>query len=102
RVLLEQRPVSLITFYREKNSWWLSSWIMEFTCDLVATYLVGSAYAWTNLKLTTLSSGKNRVYHDSPSHPSDEARMRTIFYMLNKMGLTEDVEQLEISWNKFL
>ena len=102
RVFYEQRPVSLIDFYREKNAWWISSWVMEFTCDLIATYLVGPAYAWTNLKLTTLSSGKNRIYHDSPSHPSDEARMRGIFYMLQKMGHSTEEKQIQESWENFL
>lgn len=102
RVFYEQRSVSLIEFYREKNAWWISSWVMEFTCDLLATYLVGPAYAWTNLKLTTLSSGKNRIYHDTPSHPSDEARMRGIFYMLRKMGHLEEEKQIQESWEKFL
>lgn len=102
RVALEQRPQDLKSFYREKHARWLSSWIMEFTCDLIATYLVGPAYAWTNLKLTTLSSGKNRVYQDSISHPSDEARMRAIFYMLTKMGHQQEEKQIVDSWNKFL
>lgn len=102
RVLLEQRPADLIGFYREKHSRWLSSWIMEFTCDFIATYLVGPAYAWTNLKLTTLSSGKNRIYHDSISHPSDEARMRAVFYMLRKLGHVDEVAKIEGSWQTFL
>lgn len=102
RVFYEQRPVALIDFFREKNAWWISSWVMEFTCDLIATYLVGPAYAWTNLKLTTLSSGKNRVYHDSPSHPSDESRMRGIFYMLHKMGHSAEENEISDSWKKFL
>jgi len=82
RVVHEQRAASLITFFREKLNHWIESWIMEFTCDLIAVYLVGPAYAWTNLKLTTLSSGKDQIFIDSPSHPSDEARMRAIFYLL--------------------
>ncbi len=77
-------------------------WIMEFTCDLIATYLVGPAFAWTNLKLTTLSSGKNRVYQATPSHPSDEARMRGVFYMLNKMGHKAEVIEIKDSWDQFL
>ncbi len=102
RVFYEQRSTTLINFYREKLAWWLSSWIMEFTCDLIATYLVGPAFAWTNLKLTTLSSGKNRVFQASPSHPSDEARMRAVFYLLNKMGHTAEMVEIKDSWDTFL
>lgn len=102
RIFYEQKPVSLIEFYREKNTWWITSWVMEFACDFIATYLVGPAYAWTNLKLTTLSSGKNRIYQDSASHPSDEARMKGIFYMLRKMGHAREETQILTDWNKFL
>ncbi len=102
RVVDEQRATSLITFFREKLTYWMDTWIMEFTCDLIAVYLVGPAYAWTNLKLTTLSSGKNQVYIDSPSHPSDEARMRAIFYLLDKMGHAKELAEIKSSWDDFL
>lgn len=101
-VNLQQRSTEIAKFLQDKKQRWIGSWVMEFTCDLIATYLVGPAYAWTNLKLTTLSSGKNRVYIDSPSHPSDEARMRAIFYMLSKMGHTSELKDIELSWKKFL
>ena len=102
RVHTEQRDPKLIPVYLEKNLRWINGWIMEFTCDFIATYLVGPAYAWTNLKLTTLSSGKDRIYEDSPSHPSDEARMRAIFFMLKTIGHTTEVAQIESSWQEFL
>jgi hypothetical protein len=102
RVLNEQRASNLIAFYREQHSWWRSSWIMEFCCDLIATYLVGPAFAWTNLKITTQSSGQNGIFVGSPRHPSDEARMRAVFYMLKKMGQTNELKHLEGVWSKFL
>ena len=102
RVVTEQRASSLITFFRDKLSRWLSTWIMEFVCDLIATYLVGPAYAWTNLKISTMGNGEGQVYVDSPSHPSDEARTRAILGMLKKMGHHEEVEPIERSWDQFL
>jgi hypothetical protein len=102
RVITEQRSLKMATFLGEKKARWLSSWIMEFTCDLMATYLVGPAYAWTNMKLTTLSSGENRIFIDSTSHPCDEARMRAIFYMLRRTGHIAEVMQIEQSWGDFL
>lgn len=102
RVINEDRPSFLIGFYREKYSAWVNAWIMEFTCDLIATFLVGPAYAWTNLKLTTLSSADDRIFQDSASHPSDESRMRAIFYMLKKMGHNTEVTELEKNWSEFL
>ncbi len=102
RVVNEQRAAWLITFFREKLNYWIESWIMEFTCDLIAVYLVGPAYAWTNLKLTTLSSGQNQIFIDSPSHPSDESRMRIIFFLLEKMGHTQELTEIKKSWEAFL
>lgn len=102
RVVNEQRSASLITFFREKLTYWIDSWVMEFTCDMIAVYLVGPAYAWTNLKLTTLSSGKDQIYLENPSHPSDEARMRAIFYLLEKMGHTEELAGIKLAWEAFL
>lgn len=96
------RDPQLITFFRDKNAKWVSGWVMEFTCDFIATYLVGPAYAWTNLKLTTLSSSKDRIYTDSPSHPSDESRMRGIFFILHLMGHDVELIQIQQYWDEFL
>ncbi len=98
----EGRSPALKAVFKEKHYYWLGSWVMEFVCDLIATYLVGPAYAWTNLKLTTLSSVNDRIYQDSPSHPSDESRMRAIFYMLEKMGHSTELINVKQSWNDFL
>jgi len=102
RIVDEQRDPKLISFYREKHASWLNGWIMEFTCDFIATYLVGPAYAYTNLKISTLSSGKDRIYADFPSHPSDEARMRAIFYMLEQLEFTKEVKEVDKLWQAFL
>ena len=102
RVLEEHRAPRYIAFYRDKLQKWHNGWIEEFTCDLVATYLVGPAYAWTNLKLSTISSGNDRIYIDSPSHPSDEARMRAILQMLHITGQGANAMEIKKSWDKFL
>ncbi|MDR3715873.1 MAG: hypothetical protein P4L51_23915 [Puia sp.] len=102
RVVDEQRDPSLLAFYREKRANWNNRWIMEFICDFIATYLVGPAYAYTNLKISTHSSGKDRIYSDFPSHPSDEARMRAILYMLNQLGFQKEGHQINGLWQEFL
>lgn len=102
RVLNEQRSPALISSFRENLKNWKSSWVMEFCCDLIATYLIGPAFAWTNLKLTTQSSGYNSIYIGSKNHPSDEARMRAIFCMLQKMGHTGEQQNLDRVWKEFL
>jgi len=102
RVVDEQRAPGLVAFYREKRVNWINGWIMEFTCDFIATFLVGPAYAYTNLKICTLSSGKDRIYADFPSHPSDEARMRAIFYMLHQLGFDKEIGEIDGLWQEFL
>lgn len=102
RVVDEQRDPRLISIFRNKAIRWSNGWVMEFTCDLIATYLVGPAYAWTNIKLTTLSSGKDWIYKDSASHPSDEARMRGVFFMLQLMGYDDDLKNIDAEWKEFL
>jgi len=102
RVVDEDRDPYLITFFRDKSAKWVSGWVMEFTCDFIATYLVGPAYACTNLKLAILSSSKDRIYADSPSHPSDESRMRGIFFVLSLMGHDDELVQIKEYWNEFL
>ena len=93
---------SIIRELTEIEIYWLNSWIEEYTCDLIGTYLVGTAYAWTNLKLTTVSSGNNRVYAVSKSHPSDESRMRAIFLMLSSIGMELQSREINDSWNRFV
>jgi hypothetical protein len=81
---------------------WASSWLEEFTCDLVGTYMTGPAYAWTNLKLLSTGHGSSKIFESSDSHPADEARMTIILLMLEKLGLNEDKEKIEASWKVFL
>lgn len=81
---------------------WQGSWIEEFTCDLVGTYMTGTAYAWTNLKLLSTGHGSTKIFEYSQSHPADEARMIIIILMLEKLGLNDDKEKVEAAWNLFL
>ncbi|MBL7840570.1 MAG: hypothetical protein JNJ75_10550 [Cyclobacteriaceae bacterium] len=81
---------------------WQDSWLEEFTCDLVGTYMTGAAYAWTNLKLLSTGHGSTKIFEYSESHPADEARMRIIIMMLEKLGLTEDKQRVETAWKVFL
>jgi len=83
---------------------WNSTWNEEFCCDLIATYLVGPAYAWTNMKICTLSSSSNNVYSYQEllrEHPPDEARMRGIFKMLELIGMDEAVDIVKSAWVPF-
>jgi hypothetical protein len=102
RVEDEGRPYEQKAIFRGMLNNWVEAWVMEFICDLIATYLVGPAYAWTNLKLTTVSSGRNGVFESYASHPSDESRMRAIFYMLHRLGHEAELKRIKESWQPFL
>ncbi len=84
---------------------WNSSWAEEFTCDLIGTFLVGPAYAWTNLKISTVSSSYDAVYSNDDmyrEHPPDEARMRAVFKMLEFSGFATELRDIHEVWSKFL
>jgi hypothetical protein len=83
---------------------WETTWMEEFACDLIATFLTGPAYAWTNLKITTSGSTQN-IYgkpNSQSDHPAHEARMRAIFAMLRLTGHNKELQEIEKSWNDFL
>jgi hypothetical protein len=91
-----------VPFFKSKLKRWEEYWIEEFTCDMIATYLCGPAFAWANMKMSALSNGANAIYTDNPSHPSDESRMRAVFMMLNKTGFAHGCQEISDSWEMFL
>lgn len=91
-----------VPFFKSKLKSWEEYWIEEFTCDMIATYLCGPAFAWANMKMSALSNGANAIYTDNPSHPSDESRMRAVFMMLNKTGFANECQEISDSWEQFL
>jgi len=86
----------------EAQYYWRESWLEEFSCDLVGTYMTGAAYGWTNLKLLSTGHGFSKIYEASESHPADEARMRLIIMMLDKLGLHKEKADIEAAWKVFL
>jgi hypothetical protein len=91
-----------VPFFQSKQKRWEEFWIEEFTCDMIATYLCGPAFAWANMKMSALSNGSNAIFIDSPSHPSDESRMRAVFFMLTKINYNKECEEIKESWEQFL
>ena len=98
----QNKSGKLIDLLKEIEANWKNGWIEEFTCDIIGTYLVGPAYGWTNLKLTTNSTYFNAVYSPSVSHPSDDSRNKAILKTLNLLGYGhDDIQVLEKSWKDF-
>ena len=101
-------------FYKQKHATfplatnalnrWEMTWMEEFACDLIATFLTGPAYAWTNLKITTASSVLNVFGNPNlqSDHPANEARMRAIFAMLRLTSHKTELAEIEKSWAGFL
>jgi hypothetical protein len=82
---------------------WQSSWVEEFACDMIATYLVGPAYAWEHLKVCAIHSGDyNNTKLIFNNHPYNEARMRAIFKILELTGHSKEVVIIKKSWDHFL
>lgn len=105
-------PSQMEAFFKEKQptfalapvalNRWKNTWMEEFACDLIATFLTGPAYAWTNLKITIASSVLKVYGKVQSNHPANEARMRAIFCMLRLTGHNKVLKQIEESWEDFL
>lgn len=81
---------------------WQVSWLEEFSCDLAGTYMTGVAYGWTNLKLISADHGSSKIFDYSDTHPANEARMRIIILMLEKLGLHDEKRDIESAWQVFM
>lgn len=100
----QRKSENYIKLLKKSKTLWYTNWFEEFFCDLIAVFWVGPAYAWTNIKLSTISSRTNinGVYTISNTHPSDESRMVAIIEMLNKLGYQNEVKEVNNVWDKFL
>ncbi|MDP9316378.1 MAG: hypothetical protein M3R24_36920 [Chloroflexota bacterium] len=89
------------------NTWWKSwnqSWLVEFFCDLFATYMLGPAYAWSNLHLCAKRGGDPFVVprHTPTSHPADDGRMMAILYGLRLAGFADEADDVTCRWQQFI
>lgn len=85
--------------------YWQNFWSEELACDLIGAYLVGPAYAWSNMKICAVSSGLNKIYSNSDifrTHPPDEARMRAVLKMLELTGCGSEIQKILEDWNRLL
>lgn len=95
------------TVYQDKfdllEQVWAQRYVVEFFCDVFATYLVGPAYGWSHLRLVL--SSQSELYHPSfgeaETHPADEARMRIILATLEEMGDDTSARAIREKWTDF-
>jgi hypothetical protein len=79
---------------------WRRSWLLEFGADLIATYLVGPAFGWCNIRTSTNLGGE--IFSGSESHPADDARASAIGLMLQQIGCGEACEAIKQRWGELV
>lgn len=89
------------------DTWWKSwneSWIIEFFCDLFATYTLGLAYVWSHLHLCAKQGTQafDVPRYTSSSHPADHARLMVMIHGLRFMGFATEAQIIEAKWKTFL
>ena len=93
-------PTASIELIEDHRQSWQRNWLLEFGCDLIATYCCGPAYGWTNVRLCAKVS--NDVFQIMSSHPADEARATAIRLMLERIGATPDAARIDGQWQELL
>jgi hypothetical protein len=97
-----------VELFEEVKFQWRENWIVEFVSDMVATYLVGPAYGWANLRLSVNSLARFDIFgpamdeFSAVEHPSDEARMRGIYAMLRQLQLDVEIKGIDEKWQQFI
>lgn len=79
---------------------WLADWIVEFACDLFATFAAGPSFAWANLRLCARMS--TDVFGTVSTHPADAARTHGIIETLALLSDGPDPELIEDRWAELL
>lgn len=83
-------PTASVELLREAMYNWQDTWLLEFCCDMIATYCAGPAYGWCNLRLCTNQGlDATSVYGGNPTHPADWARAQAVDVMLQRIGWGE-------------
>ena len=104
RRISEEAPPSYQALYDKLETEWKDHWTTEFTCDMIATFMVGTAFGCTHLRLCcSLDPDIFRPgFGESSTHPSGESRMRAIMATLKRIGLDEDSKAIQDQWLRYL
>jgi hypothetical protein len=79
---------------------WRQSWLLEFGSDLIATYLVGPAFGWCNIRTSTNLGGE--LFSGNESHPADDARALAIGLMLERIGCSDSATAIRQRWSELV
>jgi hypothetical protein len=104
RVAAQQRPPEYQRLYDLLFAQWHDAWLQEFVADMVATYLVGAAFGWQHVRLC---AGRSQdAYHpalgEASEHPADEARLRGVLAVLERLGAQEVGNEIDGLWHDYL
>ncbi|MFN8495656.1 MAG: hypothetical protein U0350_49145 [Caldilineaceae bacterium] len=83
---------------------WQESWLIEFFCDLFATYTLGPAFAWSHLHLCAKRGGDPYAVprYTVTTHPADDARMTMILQGLHLAGFVTEANIIAHRWQEFV
>lgn len=97
--------VNYESLYDHVFEMWQEDWGKEFISDMIATYILGEAFAWRYLGLVISKAETHTLYHPSgeeeSTHPSLESRMRSIMKLLSKMN-TVQRKKIKPRWEKIV
>lgn len=105
KVEKENRPPKYSEIIVKAVSMWKRYWALEFAADMIAAYLVGPAFGWSNIRLCINLS--NDLFASDPeehhTHPADDARNGAICLMLKKTGIKSgEILQILDTWKQFI
>jgi hypothetical protein len=92
-------PSDSIQRFQERRRQW-KRWYEEFAADMLATYWVGAAFAWCNLRLCTNQSVE--LYQGADSHPADDARHLGVRTMLALIGHSAGLSEIDARWAELI
>lgn len=86
-------------FYR-----WQESWLQEFVCDLIASYLVGPAFLRQHVRLRAMAQPNSPIFSVklTPSHPADQARATACLFQLRQLGFEDHADRLAEMWGELV
>ncbi len=91
-------PSSSVEALKRYRMKWFETWLIEFGCDLLATYVCGPAFGWTNIRLCARLSSS--FYEISNTHPADAARTIAIRIMLQRQGHIVPAHKIDQQWQE--
>jgi hypothetical protein len=104
RLVAKQQSRSFLIELDRLRARWIDTWVAEFVCDMVATYLVGAAFGGQHVRLAAGRATGAAFYPalgEDAVHPADEARLRGIALILDKVGDRSGAAVIRDTWRAY-